>query len=281
MDLPRYARWIVLTALVLAPALAHAAAPAVITTARGSVKLVAGGQPTELPSTPFVLEAGQSLQVADGAMVVILYQGSAKKIIGPESVDLSQLGGDAEAGGEGVGALNNLFTRQISMKRAGASRAAGDIQLVRPVAGSKLFSPRAIRWSCTDCEEIELSLYDFQADEVVWTGKGKGEAAYDGPALHPGAYYLTVAGRDHLVTVPPMEERAEVDLAISVVEEAGGSIDGATPAELVALPASVYLQAGMVTEALYAIDAALETHPNDPDLQELRTEYETWAGLQP
>jgi hypothetical protein len=275
------ARWLVLAAVVLLPALAQAAAPAVITTARGSVKLVAGGQPAELPSTPFVLEAGQSLQVAAGAMVVILYQGSATKIMGPETVDLSKLGGDSAASSEGVGALNSLFTRQISTKRAGASRAQGDVQLLRPVPSSKLLAPTAIRWTCNDCEEIEVSLYDFQADEVLWTAKGKGSATYDGPVLHPGAYYLTIAGRDHLVTVPPLEERTEIDLAISVVEEAALSLDGAAPAEVVSLPASVFLQAGMVTEALYRIDAALEAHPDDPELQELRIEYETWAGLQP
>jgi len=279
----RVARWLLFAAVLLLPALAQAAAPAVITTARGSVKLVAEGHAAALPSTPFVLEAGQTLEVGEGAMVVILFQGTAKKVMGPDSVDLSELGGDAAASAEGVTALNSLFTRQISTKRAGASRAAGEARLLRPVPGDKLLAPTTIQWSCSECEEIEVELYDFQADEVVWKAKAKGAVTYDGPALHPGAYYLNLAGHDNLITIPPLEERTEVDLAISAVDEAAKMLeqDGGAPADVVALSASVYLQAGMISEALYLIDGALTKHPDDADLAQLKTEYETWAGLQP
>ena len=75
-------------ALALAPTLARADAPAVVTTARGAVKLLAGAETQDLPAPPFLLEDSHQLELAEGAMVVAAAKAGLDKI-NPSSVILS------------------------------------------------------------------------------------------------------------------------------------------------------------------------------------------------
>jgi len=266
--------------LVAAPMTALAGAPAVVTTTRGEVQLVQNGLAGELPSPPFLLEPGQLLKLADGAMVVILCQGNASKFTGPDTVAPETLPAVLAQSSEGVGALNDLLTRKVNTSRAGASRAGDNVQLLRPVPGTSVLAPAHIRWSCGDCGEQEVKVYDFRADEVVWSGKGTDSATYDGPALEPGAYYLQLLKRDFMFTVPPVEEREQLTAALEPVGAAVDALktEGITDAAiLVSLPGTVYMQAGMPTEALYLVDQALESAPEDTGLIELKKTYEERA----
>ena len=276
-------RWMLLTLAILmiaVPLTALAGAPAVVTTARGEVQLVQDGLAGEMPSPPFLLEPGQVLKLGDGAMVVILCQGNASKFTGPDTVAPETLPAVLAQNAEGVGALNDLLTRKVNTSRAGASRAGDSVQLLRPVPGTVVLAPAHIRWSCADCGEQEVQVYDFRADEVVWSGRGTDSVAYDGPALEPGAYYLQLLKRDYLFTVPPVEERDQLTAALVPVGAAVETLktEGVTDAAvLVSLPGTVYMQAGMPTEALYLVDEALEATPEDAGLLELKKSYEERA----
>jgi hypothetical protein len=268
---------------LLAPAQAAAASPAMVTTARGTVQLVTGEETRDAPAPPFLLEEGQSLSLDEGALVVVLFEGSATQLSGPASVDHASLKQPLSATRAGVDVLDELLARRVSTAATGASRGVGDIHLVRPVPGSTVIAPIAIAWRCEGCGPQKIEVHDLLEGQSVWSGTGTDTVAYAGPALAPGAYSVVLAGRDHAFTVVEADQRARAEQAVGAAREAAkemaaGVADAAAQTSVVA---SVFLQAGLPSEALYTIDAALEAHPDDAALVELREAFEAKAGLAP
>ncbi|MCO4744360.1 MAG: hypothetical protein KC912_06190 [Proteobacteria bacterium] len=259
---------------------ALAADPAVVVTTRGDVQLTTAGETAAAPAPPFALMDNQSLTVAEGALVVVLYQGAANQLRGPRSVALSELRASTEIPKEQVGVLNDLFSRELSTDKAGASR-AGDLRMVRPVPGGTVLAPQTFGWRCAEtCAEEDVQIYDFREDAVVWTAKGNGTVEYAGPDLGPGAYSLVVAGREFAFTVAPKSTRESAQRARAAAMAAAQSLPKDDPAS-VAVPATVLLQAGLASEALWLIDQALTERGESPELIEMRREFERRAGIAP
>lgn len=274
-----------LMALCLAlPQAALAEAPAMVTTARGEVQLITGDTAAELPPLPVLLAPGQSLKLGDGALVVVLCGGQATKIEGPATVGLDRLRRSDSDDPAAPGVLADLLSRQSSTARPAASRGGPEMTLLRPVPWTSLLSPALIRWRCEDCGQQAVQIYDFRADEVVWTGEGTGGVDYSGPALKPGAYYVVIGSRDFPFTVPPAEDQARLKEALAMIEAAHAGLPPGDPgaeAARIGLDVGVLVAAEMPTEALYLLDGALERLPDDPDLKKLKEDVETRVGLTP
>lgn len=262
--------------LLLASALA--ADPAVVVTTRGQVKVYADGAASEAPAPPFALQEGQALEVPEGGLVVVLYQGAANQVRGPDRVELAGLRPAEAVSKDQVGVLNDLFSRELSTETAGASR-AGDVRMVRPVPGGTVLGPQNFAWACNGvCGEEQVSVYDFREDEVVWTAKGSGSVEYAGPELHPGAYTFMVSGREFAFTVAPPATRDSAEKARAAAMAAARALPADDPAA-VAVPATVLYQAGLASEALWLIDQALAKRPENAELQAMRAEFEKRAGI--
>ncbi len=265
--------------LALSPSLA-AAVPAMVTTAKGDVHLLEGGEDKAAPAPPFLLQETAKLELRDDAEVVLLYGGIANHLVGPRKVGLADLSTGSESAAD-RGALEDLLSKAVVTRRAAATRGGGT-RVSRPVPGTSVSSPRVIRWECDGCGEVEVQVYDFMNDKVLWTTKGTGQVDYAGPALEPGAYSVVVGGSDFPFSVP---EKGQLDDVVAAREAADKQVDKLrkagldNEAALAAVPATVYLQAGMPSEALYTIDAALAVHPDDPELKALLGEFEKRAGL--
>lgn len=262
-------------ALSVTPALAGA--PALVTLAQGAVTLPDG----TTPSAPFVLAEGQALTLADGATVVVLHEGTATRLRGPAEISTADLNAPAAGGGKARGALDAVLTRHVSFAKAGASR--GDaIHLVRPVPGGTVVAPHRIAWRCDACGNQPVEVFDFMGDKTVWTGTGDGSVAYGGPTLGPGAYLVKVGTHEFSFTVAPTEEQERVKLARDAADAAVKGLEGQGVRDataLVSIPAGVYLQAGLASEALWLVDEALDAHPGDAALVDLKTTYERHAGV--
>ncbi len=264
--------------------LAAAAAPAMVTTTRGQVDIVRDEGSHTAPPPPFLLEEGDRLTLADGALVVVLFEGAATQLLGPREVAQGDFKTREATARHSAAALDSLLVRSVVSSRAGASRGAGDgVHLVRPVPGSKVLEIPYVSFRCGDCGDENVVLYDFRNDAEVWTAAGTGPIPYSGPELDPGAYLLGLGDRDHAITVVGPEERAEVEALLTAVRAAEQDLvgDGADQAASTSLVASVYLQAGYPSEALYVIDAALALSPDDAALRELRDTFELRAGIAP
>ncbi|MFT7520469.1 MAG: hypothetical protein ACI9MC_002618 [Kiritimatiellia bacterium] len=254
------------------------AAPALVTLSKGSVQI----EGKVAPKAPFTLQEGQQLELAEGASIVVLFEGTATRLHGPATVGQDQLK-RASIGGNGASssALEKLLSRKVSVARAGASRGDG-LQLVRPVPGGTVLNARSVQWRCSDCGEQQVQVYDFMADKVVWTGSGEGSVEYSGPTLSPGAYLANVGGRDFSFTVANKETRERAELAQKAASAAVASLESQgvnDVAELISIPASIYVEAGLTSDALWMVDAAVVQHPNATDLITLRADYERRAGL--
>lgn len=255
------------------------AAPAMVTTAKGDVKLAGADQALQ---APFVLNDGQSLELSDGALVVLLYQGAATQVTGPTTLSHAQLEQAAASSGGDASVLNELLARGTSTARAGATRAAGELQLQRPVPGGAVLNAQTIAWTCGDCGEQSVQVYSFRDDEVVWTGAGTDQVAFGGEPLSPGPYSVTVGATEFSFTVAKKDLREQVAQSMPLVDSSVAQLkeQGVSDAAvLLSVPASVYLQAGLGTEALYLVDAALAESPQDPGLLELKKTLEQRAGL--
>ena len=254
--------------LVLLATLAAAAdpAPAIVTTARGTVTLVEAGARKPAPAPPFLLGPGQSLDLAAGALVVVLRQGGAWEVTGPKIVDAASLR-PPEVTAD-ASALGDLLARRTSAGTAGASRAGG-IAVVRPVPGKPTTALSEVRWRCDRCGEQAIELVDLRMDETVWTGKGTERVAYAGTPLHAGSYAVKVGGHEFAFTVTRPEDGARVKDALTQA-----SVEKLDPNARAAATAALYLQAGLYTDALTALDGA-----TDPELVAMRVEIEGRAGL--
>jgi hypothetical protein len=261
----RYSRCMLHLLLVagLFGGLAHAAdpAPAMVTLVRGPVTLVDGGKPAPAPAAPFLLVAGQTLDLGAGAHVVFLRQGGAFTVDGPKVVDPVAFRAPAN-GTDQVGAL---LQKRTSLVSAGAARSAG-LVLTRPVPRSPALDLRDIRWRCDACGPQDVVLLDLHADTTVWTGHGDGAVRYDGPALAPGTYAVRVGADEFAVRVSP---RADADAAV-----AGAHPESIPdPGDRAAAVAGTLLLAGYPTDALATLEAA--------GLSDLVRDYERLAGVAP
>ena len=269
-------RTLVLLMIVVLPSWAWAVGPVVVTTVRGEVTLASG---EALGAPPALVPAGQTLTVAVGVGVVVLWQGAALKFEGPCVVDPAELQAPDEGRTAQASALQGLLTRQGSTSRPAASRGAGSITLARPVAGLPLLSLGDVRWSCDGCGEIDVVVEDAREESVVWSTHGDGLVSYDGPALEPGSYYLRLGGVDHLFRVTAADHAAVVAEALSAADAVAATLPAADPAARVGIVAAVLLHEGLITDALYRVDQALRDHPEDPHLEQLLDDFETRAGL--
>ncbi len=269
-------------ALALASTAAHAQAPspALVTTARGAIRVTIGEAAHEAPAPPFLLEPGQLLELAEGALVVVLFEGAATQVFGPARVDHAALKQQPTAVKEGVDVLDELLGRHVSTAPAGVTR-SGDVQLVRPVPGSALTAPRALSWRCGGCGEQAVTISDLLTGDEVWRGRGDDEVDYGGPPLSAGAYALTLQGRDFAFTVIGDAQRRTAERAAQAARQAAAELAGADLGARTSVEASVWLHAGLASDALYVVDEALVAHPDDASLIALRRALEQRAGLAP
>lgn len=263
------------------PTLALAGAPALVTTARGAVQVLAGDAAHEAPTPPFVLEDGQKLKLADGALVVVLFEGHATQIEGPASVDQGAFKAQASQPVEGVDVLDEILGRHVSTAPAGASRGGGDVFLVRPVPGSALTALHTVTWRCAACGNEQVTVSNLLTGDKVWSGAAKGSIAYGGPPLGAGAYAVTLGGPDFAFTVIDDSRRTAATRAAEAARTAGAAMNNADEAARTSVEASVWLQAGLPTDALYVIDRARAAHPDDKGLETLQETFERRAGLPP
>jgi hypothetical protein len=250
----------------------HASAgPALVTTARGDVQLVTPQSAAAAPAPPFLLADGQSLKLGSGAVVVVLYEGTATQRTGPGSVDPRLLGTSAPVAGTPASALDDLLLRRASMGHVGAHR---DARLERPLAMSSVARLQSVQW--TECDGCTLHIMDPADGSIVWSTEVS-PAMYTGPALRPGAWDLELGGAPYTFVVLGEAERqtleaarAGADLAVDAL-----GLQGVTdPSVLAAIPAAMYLEVSLPTEALYVLDAAIAAHPGNGDLLRVRAEFE-------
>jgi hypothetical protein len=248
---------------------ASAATPAMVTTTNGEVKLVKEGKADTAPAAPFLLTEDMQLQLGNGAHAVVLYNGTAKRVLGPATTSTKTMeGGKAVSGAGKAGSmLDDLLAVQHSQAQAGAHR--GGIQLHRPVPGTDVVAVKDIRWACEKCGEQEVQVVDFLAGETVWTGKGTGSVAYDGPALTGDTYQIAVGDERFTIYIANAEKRKLLDQA---TEAAEGSDDGVADdaAAALSVKTALYTHVGFPTEALYLVDAAIAEKPDDASLVALR-----------
>ncbi len=252
--------------LLLAAALAG---PAMVTAIKGEVSL--GDEAA--PPAPFLLAEDQTLQVAAGATVVVIYDGAATQITGPTALTVGDLQGAVAADGEELGVLEDILERTTTVGSVGASRMVGDVSLDRPLAGGTVIQPGLIRWSCT-CGDQEVQIR--VDDRVLWSAEGKGSVRYDGSRLEPGTYALLVGPNEFSFRVASAPQIAEVEAAVAAAKAATASLD---PAAATSVVSSVYLQAGMPGESLRLVDEAIAASPEDADLEALLVSLETQLGL--
>ena len=259
------------------------AGPSLVTTASGKVEIFTSDKPKAAPTAPFAVQANQSLRLAAGATVLVLSQGSAQQIMGPAVVEISSLAGASAAKTSQQSTIARLLEKKTYTGRVGATRGGTGTGLLRPVPDSTLVQLRSIQWHSGN-GPMTVEIHEMMTlFESIWSGTGTGSAVYDGHPLRPGEYAVLLDGKYLPFVVASAEEQAEITEAITEVSayavalEKSGVTDGAA---LLSLPAALYLQAGMPTEALYLVDAALKQKPQDPGLLKLRGSLEKRSGLQ-
>lgn len=250
---------------------AVAASPALVTSARGPAVVVTAGTRAAAPPAPFLLAVDQSLDLPAGSSVVLLHEGVAFSLAGPKVVEASAL--RSPQASTAAPAIQSLLDRKVTLAKAGASRGT---RLLRPVAGTPLVSLGEVRWSCSPCADTPVAILSMTAAAPVWTSHGEGTVRYDGEPLWPGWYLLQVGGDSFTFQVVEEAERKAVAAAFSVVTP-----PDADAASLATIPAALWLQAGMPSEALYVLDRARAAYPDDAELTRLSAEIESRAGIRP
>ncbi len=264
----------VLAVLSVFAAPAVAATPAMVTTTNGEVKVVKAGKADTAPAAPFLLTDDMTLELGSGAQAVLLYNGTAKRVLGPATTSTKQMeGGKAVSGAGKTGSmLDDLLSVQHSQAQAGAHR--GGIQLHRPVPGTDVLAVQDIRWACEKCGEQEVEIVDFLEGETVWTGKGTGAVTYDGPALTGDSYQIVIGDERFTIYVADAEKKKLLEQATEAAEGSDDAVADDAAAAL-SVKTALYTHVGFPTEALYLVDSAIAKNPGDASLIALRDGLET------
>ena len=256
--------------LLCLPSLAWAA-PAMVTTTQGKVELVADGKIEAAPAAPFLFRDGMELRLGDGAAAVLLYDGAAKRLVGPTTATKDGLSGGGAVSGAGkhTSLLDEVLAVQHSQARAGAHR--GGIQLLRPVPGGDVLALQEIRWKCDGCGPMSVEVVDFLEGTTLWSGKGEGLVAYDGPPLTGDGVQIAVG--DERFTVYRADDAKRKNLervqaaAVAPMQSLEASKDEVGSTSVLA---GLYVHIGLETEALYLADAAVRAHPDEAGFVQLR-----------
>lgn len=256
--------------LLCLPSLAWAA-PAMVTTTQGRVELVADGKSEAAPAAPFLFRDGMELRLGDGAAAVLLYDGAAKRLVGPTTATKEGLsGGRAVSGaGKSTSLLDEVLAVQHSQAQAGAHR--GGVELIRPVPGGDLLTLQEIRWRCDGCSPMSVEVVDFIAGTTLWSGEGAGTVVYDGPALTGDGVQIAIG--DERFTVYRADDAKRKNLekvraaAVAPMQSLEASKDGVG---IVSVLTGLYVHIGLETDALYLADAAVIRHPGQLGFVQLR-----------
>ena len=175
-----------------------------------------------------------------------------------------------------------VLEKEAYTGRVGATRGGGGVELLRPVPNASLLALQDIVWEGDEgAQRVEVHDMTLTFD-VVWAGTGAGRVTYDGPSLAAGEYAVKLG--DQFVSFSVAEKSASAQVR-GAVDEAKAAVDAlrATGVEhratLMSVAAGIYTHAGMPTEALYLVDAALSDAPNDADLLALRKAIESRSGV--
>jgi hypothetical protein len=240
------------------------ASPAMVTTTQGEVSVVSAGHAASAPPAPFLLAEGAELKLADGAQVVVLYDGTAKRLTGPATVSrASMTGGKAHSGaGRATSMLDDLLSVQHSQASAGAHR--GGVALVRPLPGGDVLGLSTIRWRCDGCGEQVVEVVDFLEGHTVWTARGVGEVTYTGPALTGDSYQIAVGSERFTVYLADAGKRANLakatQAATAPMEALRAQGDGVGEASVLS---GLYAHIGLESDALWLLDSLAAKHPTE------------------
>ena len=259
---------------VLVPSLflsaAALAAPVLVTSSAGGVSLTTGSETTTAPGVPFLVPDGSGIQLADGAQIVVMIAGTAKRWTGPATLGAKALVPNATGPERGGSQLAAIISRQDTLSVPGATR---DGVLQRPINRDTLLSLGEVRWRCPDpCTAVSVTVEGIVSG-TTWTGTGAGSVTYAGPALAAGPYTLDVGGRAYTFTVADDATRSTITAARAEARTEAKALEGASKADQAALVAGVMFALGYPTEGLAELDAA------GPEAADVRARYETFAHV--
>ena len=254
----------------LALSAAAAAAPILVTSSSGGVSLTSNGETTTAPGVPFLVPDGSGLKLADGAQIVVMIAGTAKRWTGPATLGDKALVPNATGAERGGSQLAAMISRQDTLSVPGATR---DGVLQRPINRDTLLNLGEIRWRCPEpCTPVSVTVEGIVSG-TTWTGTGAGAVTYAGPALEAGPYTLDVGGRAYTFTVADDATRSTITAARDEARTQSLALEGASKADQAALVAGVMFALGYPTEGLAELDAA------GTEAAAVRAKYETFAHV--
>lgn len=258
---------------------AAAEAPSLVTLSQGEVLLVGSAGEAPAPPAPFALKAGDTLRLAEGASVVVIHRGLARRVIGPAVADPAAFEGGGSEGDEA--GISALLSRQSSLARAGASRAgASDVILQRPLAEDELVRLPELRWACPadagGCPEVEVRITPMGAQEPLWAGRGAGEVQPGLDSLPEGRFLVHIGDRPFLVQGASAERRAELERYALLGQTAAAELEA--PEQAAAVVGLLH-PLGFESEALWRLDAARTAHPDHAGLAALAANLEELGGV--
>lgn len=264
-------------AMLVQPAAAEP--PSLVTLTQGEILLLSDAGEAPAPPAPFALKAGQTLRLSEGASVVVLHRGLARRVIGPGLADPAAFEGKGAEGDEA--GLSALLSRQSSLARAGASRAApADVVLQRPLAEDELVRLPELRWACPaeagGCPEVEVRVTVMGEAEPLWSGRGAGEARPALAELPEGRFLVHIGDRPFLVQGASAERREELQRYALLGQVAAAELEAPEQAASVV---SLLFPLGFESEALWRLDAARAAAPEHAGLAALEAHLEALGGV--
>ena len=94
---------------------------------------------------------------------------------------------------------------------------------------------------------------------------------YKGPNLPPGEYALQINERQFSFEIADPEDRKLIVESLRQVQKHNASL---SVADQVSVEIALWSQANMPTEALYALDSHIQSHPNNKDLIQILDNYQ-------
>lgn len=267
-------RWWSLVMLVWS-SLANAGNPALVTFTSGDVEVTRGDARAPAAGVPFLVHDDEVLTLAKDARVVVMFDHTAKQLVGPSKHRVSELMVGVEHGPANVAPIEALLNKAGVFQPPTNKR--GGVAVLRPVPGAAVSMLTEIRWK-GGSTQVDVVIRDLVFDAELWRGRGAGLVKYDGPSLPPGKYILDIAGDSYSFSIASSYELDQVAAAAKAAREALGAIGVTDAPAILSVQAGALVAIGLGGEAIELLDKAAA---KDPSLVPLRDAYATKLGVGP
>lgn len=244
------------------------ATPLLITQATDGVTVFNGEEGQPAPKQAFLLLDNQTLQVDEGASVVVLTNELANKVAGPLIFGTDYK--HPESTNKPNPETSTFLTKKSSNRSIAATRGSNEPTVLHPRPDHPIQTLQQIEIDCHGCETVSYDIVQMPTLDTVHSFTGSPSQQYVGTSLKPGEYALVFNDNYYGFVIEDAEKLSPILNTITATKTLTSSL---SPADALSIEAGIWFQEGYISQAFYVVAKGLQENPDDQAYKNLFQQY--------